>query len=279
MSDAPLRTSSQVQHVSILNVLEKKGHIERNETGIILNPTLLDYLKSIPNINTRKNYFSALIRAASNYPADILKPFIEEQKKVYAILRPLKKKQNLPDHRKEQMLSWEEVKKLEPKAKADLNLEEYLIYCLYTMNEPVRADYWDMPVVSRINKTIMEDKTRNYCVVQARMAYFIFNEYKTADRYGRRVIKASPELFAVLKEHAKVGENLLSCKDSVAMGHKVTAVFMKLSGKRMGIGLLRHSRIIDFLKIKRSIKQKEELAFKMLQSTLEQERYDIIEDS
>ena len=60
------------------------------------------------------------------------------------------------------------------------------------------------------------------------------------------------------------------------LSKKVTAIFEKLSGKRMSINLLRHAYIKHFLSKKRSIKEKEALAKKMLHSTTLQEQYDLV---
>lgn len=69
---------------------------------------------------------------------------------------------------------------------------------------PLRNDLAGMEVID--NKTWREhryklDNDKNYLVVGARVVQIILNQYKTKNTYGRKIIKASPELAKIIKRY------------------------------------------------------------------------------
>ena len=281
MFSKPISDSTKRQHASILAVLESKGQIERVDGNIVLHKTLLEFLKlEIGNPNTRKNYLGAVLRAATTTPPEELKPYVELYKTTTSWLKRQSISQTLPAHRVEKMLSWSSVLGLKAKAETELVPEDYLIYCLYTMNPPVRADYANMEVIKSWSKTRREDTTRNYLLLHGKSGEFIFNVYKDSVNKGQVRVKLSPALFAVVKSHARVGTPLLpSITTPTMLSKRVIQIMEKLSGKQMGIGLLRHSYITSYLSSDHPVRivEKMETARKMMHSYVQQEQYHVIE--
>lgn len=268
------------QQESVLNRLEEECQIGRSEGKVELYDTLYEYVKCrIFNPNTRKNYLAAILRATADHPEEELRRYRELAKTTHDFLNSERISQTLPRHRLDNMLPWYQVQDLKCKAKKILNDEDYLIYCLYTLHPPMRADYWNMRVVKYLTKKRKEDKENNYCILHDNEGRFIFNKFKTSDTHGQIDIPICDELYDMLKKTAKMDMPLLQTVHSAnALSKRVTEIFEKLSGKTMGIGLLRHSYITTFLSTVRSLREKTSMAYRMGHSWFTQETYHIIEN-
>ncbi len=264
---------------SILLKLQRDSQLQRYPDGTIkLFETLPEYLtKHVININSRRIYLYAIIHAIRDWP--------EENKKVYRdMANDLQKscaelgiKQQLPDKRANNMLKWSEVLDLKSKAKDMLPKQDYLIYCLYTLQPPVRADYVNMSIRKYLTDSVQKDISRNYCILQEH-SYFIFNQYKTAKTYGQIKIPICDELADIIKSTCANKKELLSINTSGHLSTQVIRIFDRISGKKMGIGLLRHSFITKYLSTARTILHKESIARQMMHSWVLQEMYHIISD-
>ena len=156
--------------------------------------------------------------------------------------------------------------------KTEYQWKKYLIASLYTLNAPIRADYGDMRVVRRSDPRSLSNQ-----LVWTLKPYFLLREYKTKEAYGTVRIDVSPELKTVIQgwfEHlGKRPRFLLGSKISpnVLLTEIVDA--FKKTGKNIGINLLRHAYIKHHFPALKTIKQKEELARRMLHSRDRQEQY------
>jgi hypothetical protein len=271
----PLAPTTVKQYASVINGLVNLGHILPGPPPILL-PSLLDAIKSVKNPQTRKSRLSAIL--------DLIRDRSEEEKTPYKEVFAIAKKecdeqaksQMLPANRMEKTMSWPEVLALKSKAK-ELSPEDYLIYCLYTLNAPVRADYVDMRVLDKYTAKNKVDTSRNYCIVNKEKGYFVFNHYKTMLKYGQVIVPINKELLGIIKETCNTNEDLLSHKTPGVLSNRVIVIFRKLSGKDMGIGLLRHSFITEYLLKPRKITEKEVIAKNMMQSYTQQEQYQLID--
>lgn len=148
------------------------------------------------------------------------------------------------------------------KANKDKGLTEYrycVIGALYALHTPRRLmDYSKMSYVKTLKNAT--DKTKNYFV--ASNSTFIFNQYKTAGRYGQDKEKTSPELGKLLKEYIKkfsIQEN----SDTPMFGSErlIQNVIEKIYGEGVSINWLRHAQInkefekIPLTEIKESAKK------------------------
>jgi hypothetical protein len=150
-----------------------------------------------------------------------------------------------------------------------------LIASLYTLQPPVRADYGEMKVFARRSSK----RTGNELIYgqKNKPAYFVFREYKTAKTYGPVEIRVAPALLSVITgwfEHlGKTPKHLLgrpvTPNDLLGL---INHAF-RSTKKDIGVNLLRHAYITNFMKTPRTIKEREELAMKMLHDKDTQEKY------
>lgn len=158
--------------------------------------------------------------------------------------------------------------------KSDADWKDYLIASLYTLTPPVRADYGDVKIVKKRSKT----RTGNELIWgQKGGDYFVFRDYKTKGTYGVVEIRVPPALHAVISGwFAHLGKT-----PSTLLGRAVTPNDLlnyinhafRSTKKVIGVNLLRHAYIKHHFPQLTTIKQKEELALKMLHSKDKQEEY------
>ena len=160
-----------------------------NEDGVALGngKAVLDYLDSKGlGESAVKAYLSAikwkLAEDGVAFP-DLLQKQINE---LYGLQNNRDKSQLMTPKQKENFVPWEDILALKP--------EKNLVYDLYTLQAPVRADYGDMVVSRGKENEDLEDV--NEVVVKTRTtSYFVFRKYKTSGTYGTVRIPMNPELF------------------------------------------------------------------------------------
>jgi hypothetical protein len=234
--------------------------------------------KKYANFSTRKVKLSAVIRVVREAGMAVPLPYARAMADMAEATLVASKQQKLSDGRKDSMLDWAAIRGLRGLAKEKLSAEDYLIYCLYTLQAPVRADYTGMRVLTRFGQFHSADTTRNYCVLTASQPYFVFNVYKTAKTYGQVMVPICAELAVLIREMGREGQDLLTLTTPNALTKRVMAIFETLTEKpKLGIGLLRHSYITTFLATFKTIKKKEEMARRMLHSRAVQETYAVAE--
>jgi hypothetical protein len=234
------------------------------------------------NIGTINQYLSAVrwrIKQETS-SVELLKPYKEFQESLRKLRDEKAKSQTLPEEKKDGVMTWKDIEGLNDKAKEILSPQSYMIYALYTMTPPVRADYANMVLVNYNRK----DKSKNYCVVSKKNVYFVFNHYKTSNTYGQVVLTAPDDLAKVVRD--TVGSHSFESGKSMLLGDmtenalsvRVKDIFERLTGKNMSINSLRHSYITSFLSTPKTIRQKEVVAQKMLHSYITQETYAVMEE-
>ena len=274
--------STLYNYRSILNRLEDAGF---DAEKFATNPKetiewVDEFISPSKSIGTISNTYCAICwKLKEEYPLADLEPY----KKRLSELRPKReaqqKSQDLPQEKKDNLLPWTDIVALDEKAKSLMNDTQYLIYCLYTKQPPVRADYDNLHIVSRIPK----DTSKNYVVVSKSKVKFVFNQYKTAKTYGQAVLEVSPQLAQQIRDYIKKKDRKTTLFEGEiasanALTKEVLKIFKALTNKNLGISLLRHSYITEFYKKQRSIKEKEEISKKMLHSYVMQEMYCMIDD-
>tara|TARA_R110000868_G_scaffold411613_1_gene705902 strand:+ start:84 stop:980 length:897 start_codon:yes stop_codon:yes gene_type:complete len=162
--------------------------------------------------------------------------------------------------------------------KSDADWKDYLIASLYTLTPPVRADYGDVRVVKKRAPDDSKTRTGNELVWgQKGGDYFVFREYKTKGKYGTVEVRVPPALRDVIDGwFTHLGKT-----PSTLLGRPVTPNDLlnyinrafRSTKKDIGINLLRHAYIKHHFPQLTTIKQKEELALKMLHSKDKQEEY------
>ena len=161
------------------------------------------------------------------------------------------------------------------------NINEKLIYSLYTMIPPRRLEYTSVVVGNHSNTTIRDDT--NYLIKKKGMpSYFIWNEYKTSKAYGRILVDIPPELAKIIKEYLmtnkiKVGDNLLQ-QSRTNFIRLIKKVFNKIYDADISLRWLRISFATYINGLNISNNEKTRLALQMGHSSAQSSRYKKILD-
>jgi hypothetical protein len=235
------------------------------------------------SLNTKRLYLSAL---AYNAKDDAERQRYKEE---IAKIRPSAdeevESQSLSTELSAKYMDWEDVMKCQEKAKemyeaGTMNLNDFLLVCLYTLQAPVRADYAQMRIVKKITNC---GERYNYAEFLADgSVMYEFNQYKTMLKYGKQAWLAHPtvaELIRKKKAECFGKVCMVSSLDRAKMGRRLSEVFVLCGGKPITITLLRHSYITQFYKDcpNPSIGVKNNLAKRMLHSRFVQEVYNVLE--
>lgn len=246
---------------------------------------VLAWIKSTyESVHSQNTYISAILYHLRGLHADEpdphrlldeLAPYLAEGARLKDIRNAKAKEQMLPAGKMIQMLEWPEVLALDARAKEILSTSAYLIFLFYTRMPPLRADFGHLATYTRDSK----DRLGNFLISNDdnKRWRLVLQEYKTSAKFGRQVFVLPEAIALQIRELQTPGNTtVLPGMTGNALSKAVTAIFEKLTDKKMSINLLRHSYIKHFLSTKRSIKERETLAQKMLHSTGLQEQYDII---
>jgi hypothetical protein len=236
------------------------------------------------NNNLKRVYLSALMWDAKTPEETAL--YREAFDKIRVLATEETNSQTLSTARAENYADWEDVLKGAELAKGqyesgNMTLNDYTIVCLYTLQNPVRADYGDMRVVKNLN---MCSPNKNYLVVDLDdldNSWFYFRDYKTCSAYGEVKIKAHRTIVDLIIEKKRtMFHNKLDVisQNRNSLTKRIPLIFKALLGKPMTVSLLRHSFITWYLKNNpdASIKDKTEVARTMLHSRFIQEAYRIL---
>jgi hypothetical protein len=278
----PLSPVSLAHYNRILDKLESNGF---SVDDLVAHPTkCINWIKKngSPTSNPRSiaAFYNAIIwkLKEQQFPGTKLNPYENARDKLKVEIQKIVESQDLPQIKKDNMLEWSEVLALKEGAKEKLSDLEYLIYNLYTLLPPVRADYVDMIIKKRLTKSL--NKEHNYLIIPKNKSKwkFVFNQYKTSKCYGQTIIDIPLELATLIGNY--IGDDV---KDDTiffntiqtpnALSKKVVSIFKKLSDKSMGISLLRHSFVTNFYKVPRRLTEKKEVSRMMMQSSNMQECY------
>lgn len=242
-------------------------------------------LDLVSNMNCSYNAIKWLIKGKVS--ADVYNKYNEAHSKIKEPLKKQVQSQTISEKREEQFLQWPQVLELAEKPEFQVLSDlEQIVYYLYTLMPPVRADFVDMKVIAEKDYnnmlTICPNMNEyNWCLLNnfETPVKFIFNKYKTHNAYGQVVLDIPAKLGNELHSY-RIGKDkefeLLSISTENALCKQVQRIFEKLSGKRMSIGLLRHSYIQHFLSVKRKLLDRKELSRQMMHSIETQECYDIM---
>lgn len=243
---------------------------------------VIKYLDAMNTVSNRKLYTSAILymyNYAMVEPPAVYNEYIGKQ---FAAQTVKDEKQELSPKQMEEYLTWDEILAVREKL-ADMDNKnktqwrDYLVVCLYTMINPVRADFGDMRVLRKMLGT------KNQIVLEDGPPYFVFRDYKTAKTYGEVRVDIPDDLMAVIKEWfaflGRTPELLLDVEYSGSvLSNYIRACFKKYAGKNTGINLLRHAFITHELSTPKSIHEKQAIASSMLHSRDRQEKYVVFKD-
>jgi len=224
-----------------------------------------------------KVYLSALKYHFSVENMEFPKKYQKEIDRLYHRQNEREEDQELTKKQVENFVKYEDLLKVQRALaaipdKSEFQWRKYLIASLYTLNAPIRADYGEMVVSGRADPR----NTQNQLIWSSKPV-FVLREYKTKDAFGVVKIPVSKELQNVIGEwfehYGGTPKWLLGAKVSPnALLGEIAATFSS-TGKHVGVNLLRHAYIVHHYPSLKTIKQKEDLARRMLHSRDRQELY------
>jgi hypothetical protein len=154
------------------------------------------------------------------------------------------------------------------------NMRDKLIFGLYTLQPCRRLEYRYMKITKETNIDKLDDKDDNYLVISTSPYKFIFNNYKTNDKYGQQEIPVmDDDLNNLINKYInyyklKSGDYLIGQttdkKKVIAesnFSNKITEVFRKVYGIHTSLDFIRKSHIINFYDQPRKLSNNEKKAF------------------
>ena len=267
-----------------LNKLEEAGFTDFDKDAEnVVKYLLLTYDK----YNTRKSFLSAIFSTyedRSKIPK-VLRDAINTE---FKLQKDKEESQQLTPEQEENYLPWKEIVKVQKrlkdkKDKTNTEWFEYFVVSLYTLTSPVRADYSQMLVKKNVRANAKKTADKNI-FVNITKPYFLFSDYKTSDTYGTIKVPVPKPLASVITEWFEhlghVPEYILDAKyNPVVFSNFIRATFKKYTEKSVGINLLRHAYITEYLPTLKTIKQKNEVARRMMHSKTTQENYNLPDKS
>jgi hypothetical protein len=158
-----------------------------------------------------------------------------------------------------------------------------LIVGLYVIIPPRRADYWNLEYKKGSEEKL--EKGKNYLVDTPKGLIITLGDYKTVKTHGIITIKLYKsykkleDLFLefIKEEGLNYGDKVFSkfrLNSSNTFSKKVNSLFSKITNRDVGINILRHSFINDFLSVPRSLEERENIGLIMGHNTTTQLLYD-----
>ena len=255
-------------------------------------------------LSTRKSYLASIVVSlmAMSEDEDLIKFYRTEMEDLAKKFNEEMGEQRKSETQDKNWVSLDKLRKVMRKYRNELNekkifqkepdsltnkefdlLQKWVVSSLYILddNPPLRNDYL-MKVISQKDyyKLTEEDKKKqNYLVNKSRNTKtFSLGEYKTAGKYGTKLIPVGKKLNSVLNIWLKfntTGNLLLNSRKEPMTSNGLTKYLNKTfepSGKNnISSSMIRHIFITD--KFPPQLKEKEEVASKMGHSVAQQELY------
>lgn len=246
------------------------------------NPSkVLDKLKDVP-FNKRKTVLAALVALLgkdSNSAEQYRSQMIEDADKYNAEQR----KQKKTDTQQENWISQDEVMNVYRQLEKDTKhlfskpslkmselqqLQNYIILSVYTLIPPRRLmDYTSFKLRN------VDQSKDNYLKGNT----FVFNNYKTKNKYGKQEVKIPVKLRNIIQKWAKKHDNdylLFSEKGTPLAQSRLTQKLNKIFGKNISVNMLRHIFISDnVLDMQPALQKLEQVAEDMGHSVETQQLY------
>ena len=231
--------------------------------------------------STKNAYINAITSILARVPS------FEEEHKIYSSLNSklIKKTQSekeknvLSDKELKNILPWKKILKLGSHIK---DPRDKLIYSMYTEIPPRRLDdYRLMKIVRNRNQKFVDNLPKNYNYIyldkKDMPKYMVINRYKTASTYGSYKASVPTKLGKIIQNYVKKYqlkncEFLFSQEENCkvytpgAFSAVVTDVFKKVTGRNLGVDLLRISFISFIYSQRISVAEKNKIAIAMAHS-------------
>jgi len=238
---------------------------------------VIKYIEGLPKaFATKKLYYAMLVSMLRDLPKGRTK-LIRQAEEIYRAkmveyntkLSEKAAEQTMSKREKEIYLEWPEILKAWEKLgqEKDKYLEDYVLLSCYVLSPPLRADWSPVRVTS-----CMADASGNTLVVDPSGMVLVLQEYKTAKQYGRVNITIPPGLEDVIDEWLKINTSgwlfykYGAPRSEKWLGTRLIAIMERLTGKRAGINIFRHSYITHMRSGEKSLSESAKLASSMCHS-------------
>jgi hypothetical protein len=273
----PLSESSKKKYDQAIKRLKDAGYDIENQPREVI-----EWVKKQGANAAQIVYYSAIKYEMNkaDKPGPVPKEYQDELDRLSGERKVSSKSQVLSERQKPNFVPFPELAAVQrqlrdKEEKSDADWKDYLIASLYTLQPPVRADYGQVEIFGKRSL----DRKGNELIwgQKSKPPYFVFRVYKTAKTYGAVEIKVSPAMAGVITDwFAHLGGTpkyllgrAVEPNDLLPM---ISHAF-RSTKKEIGVNLLRHAYITEFMKSPHTIKEREELAMKMLHDKETQEKY------
>jgi len=278
-TDRPHLSESSLK--TYLFSLKKLGITEVRDIKMLSDPTMIFEKIADYKLTQQRNLLSSvlIIITASGEASEQYETY-----RKYLFDLGLKYTAELAENKKTQVqeenwVTMDELRKItRSKLRKAPQCQESLICALYAYQPPCRLDYYDCQIV-KSEDDLTDDK--NYLLIKSpRYKQFVFNDYKTKNKYGTTRVDVSKELNSVLNKFLKLNPDrkyLLQQKRKAEplsrnqLGKMLPLAFSQ-TGKNVTINIIRHCYVSENVNLP-EVKKLQELSKAMLHSQQEQINY------
>ena len=267
-------------------ILKEFPYIQYNNIEDTINKLRQKY----KNDNSFKSYINVLVVLTSHIPSlkDVYQILTKLNIDVNKTVQQIREQNIIPDEDRNKIIDLDEKVIMKNLGKFD-DIEDKLIYALYTLQPARRLDYRNMILTTETDVSKLKDDNYNYLVINNKDKYkFVFNNYKTYKKYLQQVIEVNGNLQKILNSYI----NIKKIKPNQYLFHldrdvrepfsesnfskKIANVFDKIYHTEISVRYLRMSWVVYLNSQNPSLTQRKELAYKMSHSTIEQMSYNKI---
>jgi hypothetical protein len=260
--------------------LKKLGITDEEDIDFIYNPNdIFDEIKDMKSSQQRNLLSSVLIIIKAKKMGDELYEIY--RKKCFELGEEFNLEQSKNEKTETQERNWVKMSQLikiaNKKYKQSPGSQETLITSLYSLQPPSRLDYYDCKIVR--SEAELNDKKNFLLIHNTRRKEFIFNDYKSANKYNTVRVPVSKALNKVINKFLKLNpdrEFLLQSKKGVhlsrnLLGKLIPRAFAE-TGKHVTLNIIRHVYISEKVDID-AVKSCNTLAANMMHSNATQLNY------
>jgi len=243
-------------YMKILKNLNDKKDI-KNLKFLLKPEVVLNKIKDYKE-TTQRNIIISVVSVLKALESPLYKQYYDIMIDMTKKINDNNKNNEKSDKQKENWMKWEEVENKFNELKSNLklskkptedqynNLLDLVVLSLYVLMAPRRnKDYIDMV----ISKDKTDDDNFNY--LDLKKEQFIFNDYKTAKKFGKQIFDIPKDLMDVLKLYIKHHpQKMLLKKENIPFlvyydskkvkDNGITRILNKIFNKKIGSSMLRH---------------------------------------
>lgn len=230
------------------------------------------------NLEGRKRYFSSIMASIPNKQSELYKIYRKQYDNYAKLIKKQIERNLLSDYERDNILNWHIIiNKIKPIILKKGTTREKLLIKFYTDVAPRRGEFTQYLKLIK-QDTIPKDENYNYFMYNT--GKIVLNKYKTQQLYKQQILQYPKiklkGLNRLLDEYEDGDLIFGKTKTQPYKSYNlVSPMFKKYVDKKVGIRLLRHAFITDYVKSKKvlSIKQQKEIAYKLGHSTIEFQKY------